>query len=91
MERLIQLVSDMTGVSIEDIKSRKRTGDVCEARQIFIYLSINTYRYPSSLLASYLGKRTKQAILLQFRCLNRQMEVYKGLSSRVKEIESMVI
>jgi chromosomal replication initiation ATPase DnaA len=91
MERIIRKVSECTGVGADDIKSRKRTHDVCEARRIFIYLSHELYGNPLSSIALFLSKRTHQDISSQLMDFKQHLRIYKGLNRRVKEIRDAFV
>jgi chromosomal replication initiation ATPase DnaA len=91
MEEIISKVSEFTGISVDDIKSRKRTHKYCEARQIFMYLCCKVYRLPQSMIAEYLSDRTKQSISAQLISFDQNLRIYKGLHKNVEKIKSEII
>jgi chromosomal replication initiation ATPase DnaA len=91
MEEIIRIVSKFTDVPVSDIKSRNRTRKVCEARQIFMYLSYTVYGRTISSIADYLGGRTHQNVSSQLLCFGQQLKIYKGLKKRVDEIKNGVL
>jgi len=91
MEEIIKTVSEMTGISVEDMMSRKRDRALCEARQIFIYICHVKRGIPISAIARYINGRSCQTIALQFRSMEQQIRIYKLLRKQVNEIEDAIM
>ena len=89
MNEIIMKVSDLTGVSVTDILSRKRTQEICEARQIFIYMSHRALDMSQTNIALYLN-RTRQNISRQIIVFDEQLRIYKGLQNKVDDIEKKI-
>ncbi len=89
MDEVIKTVSESTGVSISDILSRKRTQDVCEARQMFSYIVYKRFGVSLANIALYL-RRTHQTISFQIITLDQQIRIYKGLRNKIEEIEKIL-
>jgi chromosomal replication initiation ATPase DnaA len=90
MERIISAVSEFTGVSADDIMSRKRTRNVCEARQIFMYLSHSVNGESIVSIAGYIN-RTHQDVSARLRDFDQHLRIYRGLNRRVREIRDAVV
>ena len=90
MEDIIMKISDITGISVNDILSRKKTREICEARQIFIYISSNTFGKSHKNIAIFIN-RTRQNVSSQIIDFDQQIRIYKGLKNKVKEIEGKIL
>lgn len=89
MNEIIIKISDLTGISVTDILSRKRTQKICEARQIFIYMSYRELDMSQTSIAIYLN-RTRQNISRQMIVFGEQLRIYKSLQSKVENIEKKI-
>lgn len=89
MNEIIMKVSDLTGISVTDILSRKRTQEICEARQIFIYMSYRELDMSQTSIAVYLN-RTRQNISRQMIVFGEQLRIYKSLQNKVEDIEKKI-
>lgn len=89
MNEIIMKVSDLTGVSVTDILSRKRTQEICEARQIFIYISYKKLGLTHATIGQFID-RSQQLVSNQVTIFNEQLSIYKGLKSKVDAIESKI-
>lgn len=90
MDEIIMKVSDFTGVSVTDMLSRKRTGEVCESRKIFMYLSRRMLGSSTLIIASFLGCK-KQNVSSQLIDFEQQVKIYRGLKHKVKSIEKHIV
>ena len=90
MEEAIRIVSEYTGVSVDDIMSVKRERNISEARQIFIFLSCGVYGKTQTSIAHFLN-RSPQGISEQLKVFVKHLEAYKGLDKRVKEIKDAIV
>jgi chromosomal replication initiation ATPase DnaA len=86
----MMVVSEFTGISVDDIKSRKRTGDVCEARSIFIYLSSSMYGKNAVSIGRYIN-RSHQSVLSQIKTIDQHLRIYKGFNIKVKKIKDAIV
>ena len=91
MDDIIRVVSEMTDVSVDEILSRSRRQEVCEARQIFIYICHRDRGKTLRAIAKYLGNRKSQGISLQFQNFDQQVRIYKLLRKKVNDITNAVI
>lgn len=89
MNEIIMRVSDLTGISVTNILSRKRTQEICEARKIFIYISHRVLDISPTSIALYLS-RTRQNISRQMIVFDEQLKIYKGLQNKVEDIEKKI-
>lgn len=90
MNDIMTKVSELTGVSVNDMLSRKRTHEVCEARQIFMYLSRKILGSPHKVTAAFINK-TYQSVSSQIIGFDQQIRIYKGLRSKVTSIEREIL
>jgi chromosomal replication initiation ATPase DnaA len=90
MEDIILRVSGITGIPVSDIISRKKTRGVCEARQLFIYLSFCTFGKSHTDIALFIN-RTRQDISSQLIDFENRLKIYRRLKSRISEIENMIL
>jgi len=90
MEEIIKTVSSHTGFTIEEIVSYKQTRPICEARQIFMYLSKRLYGKSNLEIAQFLN-RTRQNVGWQIANFDQQLRIYKGLRKKVREIEDAIV
>lgn len=90
MEVIIKTVSDFTKITVEDILSRRRTSEINEARQIFMYLSSRLYNKSNISIALFID-RTQQNVSFQLLNFDQQLRIYKGLKVKVEEIKNAII
>ncbi|MBO4905278.1 MAG: chromosomal replication initiator protein DnaA, partial [Lachnospiraceae bacterium] len=86
-ENIINVVSDHYSVSIDQIKSSKRTQDVSHPRQIIMYLCRSMTNATYKEIASLLGGRDHSTIMYGERSISDMME--KDESTR-RTIETIV-
>lgn len=91
MYDIIMKVSELTVISVNDILSRKRTQDICEARQIFFYLSRKLLGKSNVDIAFFVGGRTHQNIAYQMLGFEQHLKIYKGLKHKVEVIEKDIL
>lgn len=90
MDEIVIKVSSLTGVSMSDILSGKRTQDICYARRIFIYLSCRIFGESHANIALFL-RRTRQNVSDQMQLFDQEMRIYRGLKSKVDEIAKEIL
>lgn len=83
-------VSEYTGIPVGEIRSGKRTRDVCEARQLFMYLSRSLHGASTASIAGYVN-RSHQDVSARLRDFDQQLRIYKGLRGKVREIRDAVV
>jgi len=91
IEKIANRVSNITGVSIEEMKSRSRKRKICLARQFVIYIAIEDYRMTHYDVSFYLNQRSRSDVSKQFRMLEWQMNRYTGLNNTLKQIRESII
>lgn len=89
MKDIITKVSELTGICMSDILSKKRTGEVCEARKIFIYISWKRLGVSHTSIALFTD-RTQQNISAQMLDFDQQLRIYRGLKKKVDMIEEEI-
>lgn len=89
MDEIIIKVSDLIGVSVTDILSRKRTQEVCEARQIFIYMSYKKLGVTHASIGQFID-RSQQLVSNQVTVFNERLSIYKVLRKKVDDIENKI-
>lgn len=89
MDNIIMKVSQLTGVTSKDIQSRKKTGDICEARKIFIYISWRRFGISQKSIAGFIN-RTPQGISSLILDFDQQLRIYRGLKNKVNYIEKQI-
>lgn len=90
MDGIMTIVSEFTGVSIDDLFSKKRNSDICTARRIFMYLAATCLGASNAEIAIYLN-RTRQNIHDQLQCIDQELRIYRLLNQRVKQIKNAVL
>lgn len=89
MNNIMMKVSQLTGIASKDIQSRKKTGDICEARKIFIYISWRRFGLSQKNIARFIN-RTPQGISSLMLDFDQQLRIYKGLKNKVNSIEKQI-
>ena len=90
MDKIMIKVSEHAGISIEDIKSRRRTKEICEARRMFMYLSCALLGKSLTSIALYIN-RTVQNVSSQLIDFDQYLRIYKGLKNQVELIKRELI
>jgi hypothetical protein len=90
MDGIIKTVSEFTGIPIDDILSRKRDGEICEARRIFIYLAYSVFGKSRKNIAIYLH-RTRQDISIQLLLFDQELRIYKVMDKKIRELKDAIL
>ena len=90
MDEILRVVSEMTDISIDEIKSRSRKREICEARQIFIYICHKDRGKTIVAISEYLGRK-RSGITFQYQTFDQQLRIYRLLKKKVDEIRDVVI
>ena len=91
IEKIANRVSDITGVSIEEMKSRSRKRKICLARQFVIYIASADYGVTHYDIAYYLNRRSRADITMQAGIMKWQMNRYIGLNNTLKQIRESIL
>jgi len=83
MKNILKIVSEATGISSDDILSRKRDGYTSEARCIFIYFA-HCSGESNTQIARFTG-RTQGDVSHQLKKIKAQIRIYKSLNQKIKE------
>jgi hypothetical protein len=89
MEDIIYKVSEFTGVSIEDMKSKKRKRPIVMARRMSMYLANKLLGETTLSIAGYMGC-TQQNVSFQLICFDQELRIYKGFRKQVDEMKKFV-
>ena len=73
-ERIIEAVSQKYGVSVSDIKSRKRTQKIASARHITVYIIKKLTNMESTKIGEFLG-RDHSTILNSINCVEDELKI----------------
>lgn len=90
MEKILEKVSEITGVSKESILSKRKTSEICEARQIFMYLSKSLTGKSNKSIGIFLD-RTQQNVSSQIIDFEQKLKIYKLLDCEVNRIKNAII
>ena len=78
VERIISEVSRTCNVSPQDIKSKKKSADVSQARQVAIYVIREVTQMPMKNIGEELGGRDHSTIVYSLNAFSyTQLDVYK--------------
>jgi chromosomal replication initiation ATPase DnaA len=86
MEEILKAVSEQTGISVEDILSRKRNFETSEARRIFMYIASSSGE-PNKRIATFIN-RSWCDVSKQLKTIRVQINIYKSLNKKVKKISN---
>jgi chromosomal replication initiation ATPase DnaA len=84
MEKILETVSEHTGIPPEDILSRKRDERTAKARHLCMYVS-SVFEYSNENIARFIH-RTKSDVSLQIRKVAVQARIYKSLRKEIEDI-----
>lgn len=90
MDKILNKVSELTSVDKDDILSKKRTYEVCEARNIFIYMCRTILGLTHKAIAVYMS-RTRQTITHSVTIFNAKLDIYKNLDSKVEGYKARIL
>jgi chromosomal replication initiation ATPase DnaA len=88
MNEILEAVSGRTGISTEDILSRKRDGKTAEARALFIYIS-SVSGHSNTSIAAFVC-RTRSTVSTRIKMISVQKRIYKSLSKEIEDIARVV-
>jgi chromosomal replication initiation ATPase DnaA len=84
MKKILEAVSGKTGISPQDILSRKRDGKTADARGLFMYIA-RISGHPVKNIAAFVH-RSVSNVYRQTNKIKAQARIYKSLSERIEDI-----
>lgn len=90
IDKILDKVSELTNVERDDILSKKRTYEVCEARNIFIYMCRTILGLTHKSIAVYM-RRTRQTITHSVTIFNAKLDIYKNLDAKVEGYKNSIL
>jgi chromosomal replication initiator protein len=90
LEDIIQTISKELNIKPSDIKSKKRTKNIVEARRIGIYLARTLTPNSMPALASYFGMKDHTAVSHNIKKINEMLESNENFKVRVEEIKNKI-
>ncbi len=92
IDSVIEQVSRVMGVSVEDINSKKRTREIAQARQLAMYLCKQYASHiPLVTIGATIGGKNHSTVLHACKTVANLIETDKGFKSQVEEIERALI
>lgn len=91
LEDIIKIISKELNIKPSDIKSKKRTANIVEARRIAIYLARNITLNSMPTLASFFGMKDHTAVSHSVKKINELIEKNENLRLRVDELKNKVL
>ena len=86
VEKILNLISKHYGVSIDDIKSRKKTENVANARHTCIYIMKNMTDLTLKEIGSYVGNRNHATILASIDKIETNIKTKKGTGREINNL-----
>ena len=86
VEKILSLVSKHYGVSIDDIKSRKKTENIANARHTCIYIMKNMTTLTLKEIGSHVGNRDHATILASINKIEMNIKTKKGTGSEINKL-----
>ena len=90
LEDIIKTISKELNVKPSDIKSKKRTKNIVEARRIGIYLARSLTPNSMPALASYFDMKDHTAVSHNMKKINEMLESNENFKVRVEEIKNKI-
>jgi chromosomal replication initiator protein len=90
LEDIIKTISKELNVKPSDIKSKKRTKNIVEARRIGIYLARTLTPNSMPALASYFDMKDHTAVSHNMKKINEMLESNENFKVRVEEIKNKI-
>lgn len=86
VEKILSLVSKHYGVSIDDIKSRKKTENIANARHTCIYIMKNMTNLTLKEIGSHVGNRDHATVLASIGKIETNIKTKKGTGSEINKL-----
>lgn len=87
VESIIELVSSVMDISMEDILSGKRTREIAAARQVAMYMCHERTKAPFSTIGTAIGGRTHSTVMHACKTIAGLIQTDKILRQQVDQIE----
>jgi chromosomal replication initiator protein len=90
LEDIIKVISKELNIKPSDIKSKKRSKNIVEARRIGIYLARTLTPNSMPALAQYFGMKDHTAVSHNMRKINQMLEENENFRLRVEELKNSI-
>jgi chromosomal replication initiator protein len=90
LEDIIKVISKELNIKPSDIKSKKRSKNIVEARRIGIYLARTLTPNSMPALAQYFGMKDHTAVSHNMRKINQMLEENENFRLRVEELKNAI-
>jgi chromosomal replication initiator protein len=90
IEQIQSIVSTITGVSINDIKSPSRKANIVQARHLSMYFCRFNTRNNTLLIAKDHGRDNHATVLHACNCIHSDRKTNKRLNEMYQQIESQI-
>jgi len=90
LEQIIKVISKELNVKPSDIKSKKRTKNIAEARRIGIYLARELTPNSMPALAQYFGMKDHSSVSHNMKKINEQINENENFKLRVEELKNII-
>ena len=90
LEQIIKVISKELNVKPSDIKSKKRTKNIVEARRIGIYLARELTPNSMPALAQYFGMKDHTSVSHNMKKINEQLKENENFKLRVEELKNII-
>jgi len=91
LERIISIISKDLNIKPSEIKSKKRTKNIVEARRIGIYLARTLTPNSMPSLASFFGMKDHTAVSHNMKKINELIEINESFRLKVDELKNKVL
>ena len=88
---ILNIVSEYFGVSVEDIKGKKRTADIAFARQVAMYILREFLNLPLIKIASVVRRQDHTTVLHAIRKIENSVRRDSTLRSKIDEIRTLIL
>jgi chromosomal replication initiation ATPase DnaA len=90
LDDFLELGSAAVGISVADLRSRKRGTEIVEAREILAWLGVELYGLPVREIAEGLDKHLETASRLVSRAAERRAE-NESFGAKVQRVDEAII
>ena len=90
IEQIQSIVSTITGVSINDIKSLSRKANIVQARHLSMYFSRFNTQKNTLTIAKEHGRDNHATVLHACNCIHSERKTNKRLNEMYQQIESQI-
>ena len=89
-ELILDIVSDHFGISVSDLKGNKRTADISNARQIFMYLCRTMTDVPLKTICFVLGGKNHSTVLHGIEKIEQNLKTDETLNNTIHIIKKKI-